>query len=104
MDEKGFLMSVLKKTKRIVNINLLKKRKLKGADQDGNRGWITFIASICCDGTYLPAGIIFKGHSGLQNTWVNNFDANNEIAYFASTPTGWTNEDIAFKWLTVTFD
>ena len=104
MDEKGFLMGVLKKTKCVVNINLLKKGKLKGAGQDGNRGWITFVASICCDGTYLPAGIIFKGHGGLQNTWVNNFDANNEIAYFASTPTGWTNEDIAFKWLTVTFD
>jgi hypothetical protein len=31
IDEKGFIIGVLKKTKRVVNINLFKKGKLKGA-------------------------------------------------------------------------
>jgi hypothetical protein len=65
---------------------------------------MTFIVSIYCNGIYLPVGIIFKGHGSLQNIWVNDFDADNEIVYFASTPIGWMNEDIAFKWLTVIFD
>ena len=104
MDEKGFLIVVLKKTRRIININTLRQGKLMGAGQDGNRGWITFIGSICCDGTYLPAGLIFKGQGGLQDQWVDAFDTDQEIAYFASTPTGWSNEEIAFKWLTTTFD
>ena len=104
MDEKGFAIGILKKTRRVVNIRLLKQGKLKGAGQDGNRSWVSMIGSICADGTYLPAGIIFKGQGGLQDTWVEEFDADNEIAYFCSTPSGYTNEDIAFLWLSRTFD
>jgi hypothetical protein len=104
MDEKGFLIGILTKTKRVVNLNLLKQGKLKGAGQDGSRSWVTFIASVCCDGTYLPAGVIFKGAGGCQDQWIEDFNDEDEVAYFASTPTGWTNEDIAYKWLTVTFN
>lgn len=104
MDEKGFPIGVTKKARRVVNISLFQQGKLKGAGQDGNRSWITFIASICCDGTYLPAGIIFKGAGGLQDQWVVDFNTDKEVAYFASSPSGYTNEDLTFQWLTTTFD
>jgi DDE superfamily endonuclease len=104
MDEKGFMLGVLKKTRRIVNINLLKQGKIKGAGQDGNRSWITLIASVCCDGSYLPATLIYKGAGGLQIPWLDDFHTETDIAYFTSTPTGYTNEDIGYQWLTKTFN
>ena len=54
MDEKGFLIGVLQKTKRVYDINVLRSGKLIGAGQDGNREWITLIGSICMDGSYPP--------------------------------------------------
>ena len=54
MDEKGFLIGVLQKTKRVFDINHLCSGILIGAGQDGNREWITLIGSICMDGTYPP--------------------------------------------------
>lgn len=104
MDEKGFMIGVLKKSRRIVNTHLLQQGKIKGAGQDGNRSWVTFIGSICCDGTYLPAGIIFKGAGGLQDQWIIDFKTDDEVAYFGSSPSGFTNEDLTFQWLTKTFD
>jgi hypothetical protein len=89
MDEKGFAIGILKKTKRVVNLRMLKQGKLKGAGQDGNRSWVSIIAMICADGSYLPCGIIFKGQGGLQDTWVEEFKTDEEIAYFCSTPSGY---------------
>lgn len=96
MDEKGFAIGVINKTSRVVNIKMLKQGRIKGAGQDGNRSWVLIIASICADGTYLPCGVIFKGSGGLQESWVNDFDPDDETAYFYSTPSGYTNEEIAY--------
>ena len=72
MDEKGFLIGVLQKTRRIFNSEAYRKGLLKGAGQDGNREWITLIASICMDGTALSPAIIYQAESGnLQDTWLS---------------------------------
>ena len=99
MDEKGFLMGVLNKTLRIVPVKALRQGKVKGAGQDGSRGWITLIAGICCDGTYLPPALIFKGSGNLQTAWLREFDSNTHDCYFASTSTGWTNSELGLNWL-----
>ncbi|KAF2185910.1 hypothetical protein K469DRAFT_707587, partial [Zopfia rhizophila CBS 207.26] len=64
MDEKGFLIGVLNKLKRIYCRSDYKLEKLRGAGQDENRDWITVLASICADGSYLPPALIYKGQSG----------------------------------------
>src|ERR1700742_3895824 len=74
-DEKGFLIGISRSTKRIVSREALKSRRIIGASQDGNREFITLIALICADGSYLPPALIYKGESkDLQDSWLENFD------------------------------
>jgi hypothetical protein len=55
---------------------------------DGNREFVTLLACICADGSKIPVGLIYKGKShDLQNSWVDELDANNEV-YFAATANG----------------
>jgi len=105
MDEKGFLIGVLQKTQRIYSVKELRKGLLKGAGQDGNREWITMIGTICMDGTPIPPAIIYQADSGdLQNTWLDEFDPKEHCCFFASSSTGWTNENLGLSWLTCVFD
>ncbi|KAF2187532.1 DDE-domain-containing protein, partial [Zopfia rhizophila CBS 207.26] len=79
--------------------------KLRGAGQDGNRDWITVLASICADGSYLPPALIYEGQSGdVQNSWLQDYEPSSQEAFFAASPTGWTNNDLGFEWLTKVFD
>lgn len=105
MDEKGFLLGVLQKTKRVFTRASFESGKLLGAGQDGNREWITILATICMDGSYLPPSVIYQATSGnLQDTWLDEFDPQKDEAYFTSSPTGWTNDELGFSWLTTVFD
>lgn len=63
MDEKGFLIGVLAKGKRIFSKQQYKKEGLKQHLQDGNQEWITTIACICADGTLLSSGLIYQAVS-----------------------------------------
>ena len=59
IDEKGFLIRILLKIKRIFLKWRYKEIKLKQMLQDGNREWITLIAYICADGTALALALIY---------------------------------------------
>jgi hypothetical protein len=88
-DEKGFLISLARKCKRIVTATQLLMKQLKNASQDSNRENIILIATICADGSRIPSGLIYQSETGLiQDTWLNNFDENGEVAYFAATQKG----------------
>ena len=105
MDKKGFLIGFLGKTKRIFTKETFNRGKLKGHKQDGNRDWATILATICADGTWLPPAIIYSAVTGnIQDSWVQDFDSHNHQAYFASSPTGWTNEALGYAWLTQIFE
>ncbi|KAM4067790.1 DDE superfamily endonuclease [Hirsutella rhossiliensis] len=59
----------------IVPREALRRGKLVGASQDGNREFITLIAAICADYSYLPPALIYKGESkDFQDTWLEDFD------------------------------
>lgn len=60
MDEKGFLIGYLTKTKRIFTKSLQESGRLVGAAHDGSREWITILATICADGSTLSPGLIYK--------------------------------------------
>jgi hypothetical protein len=69
-------------------------KQLMGASQDGNRENITLIATICADRSRIPPALIYQSEASLiQDTWLDDFDENREIAYFAITQKGWTNEN-----------
>lgn len=104
VDEKGFLIGVLKKLKRIFTKAWYEQGKLQGAAQDGNRTWITLVACICADGTSLPPALIYPATSGdVQDSWLDDYQPGEEC-YFTSSPSGWTNNELALDWLMRVFD
>ena len=71
MDEKGFLIGILSKMKRIFSRRRYKERSIKQIIQDGNREWITIIVVICADGSTLSPGLIYQATTGLiQDSWL----------------------------------
>ena len=105
MDEKGFLLGKLHKTKRVVNKKAVESGKLLGSGQDGSREWISLLATICMDSTVLPPSIIYQAQTGnLQDTWLEDFKPDHQAAFFASSPNGWTSDDLGYAWLTQVFD
>jgi hypothetical protein len=105
MDEKGFLIGHLQKVKRIFPKALMRAQKLLGTGQDGARHWITLIATICADGSSLPPALIYKAVSGnLQDTWLQDYKPEEHPCWFASSPNGWTSDELALSWLQSLFD
>ena len=105
MDEKGFLVGILSKMKRIFSRRRYEEGSIKQLIQDGNREWITTIAAICADGSALSPGLIYQATTGLiQDSWLQDFDLNAQSCFFASSPSGWTNNELGFQWLTQIFE
>jgi hypothetical protein len=105
MDEKGFFVGHLQKVQRIFPKALMKQQKFLGAGQDGYGEWITLVATVCADGTSLPPALIYKAVSGdLQDTWLPEYDANEHPCWFASSPNGWTSNELGLSWLQSLFD
>jgi hypothetical protein len=106
MDEKGFLIRMLVKGPRIFS----KQKYITGGGfkqrlQDGNREWITSIACICADGTSLSPGLIYQAStSNIQDSWLQDFDPELHSCFFASSASGWTNDELGYAWLTNIFD
>ncbi|CEL05785.1 hypothetical protein ASPCAL06900 [Aspergillus calidoustus] len=106
MDEKGFLIGMLVKGLRIFS----KQKYITGGGfkqrlQDGNREWITSIACICADGTSLSPGLIYQASTGnIQDSWLQDFDPELHSCFFASSASGWTNDELGYAWLTNIFD
>ena len=86
MDEKGFLISILSKMKRVFSRHHYESGKMKHMLQDGNREWITTLACICADGSALTPALIYQAQSGnIQDTWLQDFDLKEHIAFFTSS-------------------
>jgi hypothetical protein len=105
MDEKGFLLGILTRSKRIFSRRLYEEGKIEAHIQDGNREWITLLACICADGSTLDPAIIHQSASGsIQDSWLQAFDPSDHRAHFASSPSGWTNNEIGLAWLKQVFN
>lgn len=73
MDEKGFMIGVLGKTKRVFDKALHKAKRFKQASHNGNR--VTVIGAICADGKTLPPAVIFSATGEkLQAIWTRDVD------------------------------
>lgn len=96
------MIGKLQKTRRIFNLEHWASGKLRGAGEDGNREWITLVACISADGSYLPPSVIYSAKTGnLQTTWLEDFDPKEHTCHFASSEKGWTNDKLGFKWLEI---
>jgi hypothetical protein len=105
MDEKGFMLGVLTRSKRVFSRRMYEEGKIKAHIQDGSREWITLLACICADGSALDPAIIYQSaSSSLQDSWLQAFDPNDHRAYFSASSSGWTNNDIGLAWLKQVFD
>jgi hypothetical protein len=105
MDEKGFLIRFLQKARRVFTKEVFDSGRVSNVSQDGNREWITVLATICADGTKLSPGLIYQAVSGnIQDSWLQDYDPEQQSSFFASSPTGWTNDDLGYWWLTTVFD
>ena len=59
------MIGVLSKMKRVFSRRHYKEGAIKQIIQDGNREWITTIATIYADGTVLLLGLIYQAITGL---------------------------------------
>jgi hypothetical protein len=105
MDEKGFMIGVLGRSKRVFSKNSWVKKSVRAPTQDGNKEWITVLACICADGSALPPSLIYRAKSGaIRDTWVEDITSGDHSVHVTSSPTGWTNNDIGLSWLKQVFD
>ena len=104
MDEKGCMLGILTRSKRVFSRRLYEEGRIKAHIQDGNREWITLLACICADGSALAPALIYQSASGsIQDTWLQALRPEDRV-YISSSPSGWTNNDIGLSWLKQVFD
>ena len=105
MDEKGFMLGVIGKTKRVFDKLLYKHRRYKQPSHNANREWVTVIGAICADGTPLPPAVIYSADSEkVQANWVHDINPDTHSIYFSVSQSGWTNDDLGVAWLEQVFD
>jgi hypothetical protein len=82
----------------------LESGQILGASQDGNREFISLLACISANGSFLPPTLIYKGDSNdLQDSWIEDFNES-EVAYFAASSSGWTSDSLGLQWLERVFN
>ena len=105
MDEKGFMIGQIQRSHRIFTRDTYQDKNLIKAGQDGNREWITCLATICADGSVLSPALIYKAKSGnVQDTWLDGFDSKQHSCLFSASPNGWTSDTHGLAWLDQVFD
>ena len=82
MDEKGFLLGITGRLKRIFNRTLYESRQVRQAIQDGSREWISLIACICADGSTVDPALIYRSSAEtLQSSWVEEINVKSHTAF-----------------------
>jgi hypothetical protein len=105
MDEKGFMIGVIGRSKRIFSKARWDSKEVRASLQDGSREWVTLLAAICVDGSHLSPGIIFESkRSTIQSGWVDAIKVTEHDVFVTSSPSGWTNNDIGLAWLKQVFN
>ncbi|KAJ8114354.1 hypothetical protein OPT61_g3749 [Boeremia exigua] len=104
MDEKGFAIRLLNKSKRVFSKASWKAKKKRSNLQDGSREWVTVIAAICADGSTLSPSVIFAGMENvLRANWVDAVEAGKHSVFITATPSGWSNDEVGLAWLKQVF-
>jgi hypothetical protein len=63
------------------------------------------VAAVCADRISLPLGLIYQSaNRTLQSAWVADITPGVHDVFTASTPSGWTNNNVGLAWLEQVFD
>ena len=105
MDEKGFLISLIGRSRRIFSRRQWEKKEVRASLQDGSREFLTLLACCCADGSSLPPSLIYAAKKGaIRSSWVEDIKAGEHEVFVLSSPTGWLNNDVGLAWLEQVFD
>ena len=104
MDEKGFLLGVNQRSKRVFSKQLWEQKKVTATLQDGSREWITVIGCICADGSAVDPTIVFEGSSGLREGWLRDLEVGKHQIFCSTTASGWSNDNLGLAWIEQVFD
>jgi hypothetical protein len=105
MDEKGFLIGLIGRSKRIFSRRQWEKKEVRASLQDGSREFLTVLACCCADGSSLPPALIYAAKKGaIRSSWVEDIKAGEHEVFVSSSPTGWSNDNIGLAWLEQVFD
>ena len=105
MDEKGFLIGLIGRSKRIFSRRQWEKKEVRASLQDGSREFLTVMACCCANGSSLPPALIYAAKKGaIRSSWVEDIKAGEHEVFVSSSPTGWSNDNIGLAWLEQVFD
>ena len=105
IDEKGFLIGLIGRSKRIFSRRQWEKKEVRASLQDGSREFLTVLACCCADGSSLPPSLIYAAVNGaIRSSWVEDIKAGEHEVFVSSSPTGWSNNDVGLAWLEQVFD
>jgi DDE superfamily endonuclease. len=63
------------------------------------------ITCICTDGIILSPGLIYKvAGEDMPDNWLRDFNPDEHNCFFASSPSGWTNDNLGYLRLTTLFN
>ena len=95
MDEKGVLIGITGRSKRIFSRQMCERKEVRASLQDSSHEWITVLACIRANGDALPPGLIYKAVQGnVRSTWVEDIEAGKHQVFVNLSPSGFTNNDI----------
>lgn len=60
MDEKGCLIGVIGRSKRVFSRRMWEENEVRASLQDGSREWVTILVCVCADGSALPPSLIIR--------------------------------------------
>lgn len=76
MDEKGFLIGVVGRSKRVFDRHAWEAKTVRQALQDGNKEWVTILGCVSADGTWIPPTLVYPAAGrSIQSSWVNSIEA-----------------------------
>ncbi|KAK1914301.1 hypothetical protein P3342_007547 [Pyrenophora teres f. teres] len=86
MDEKGFLIGLIGRSKRIFSRRQWEKKEVRASLQDGSREFLTVMACCCADGSSLPPALIYAAKKGaIQSSWVEDIKAGEHEVFVSSS-------------------
>lgn len=60
---------------------------------------------MCADGSALPPSLIYQAAGNdVQASWVEDIKLEEHSAHFATSPSGWTNDELGVAWLEQIFE
>ena len=98
MDEKGFLIGVIKKSMRVL---IAADEKAAFLRQPGNRENITVIETVGIFNQNIPPMVILKGQKHLYGWYRGEMPAHWTMAV---SPNGWTDAVLGCAWLQINFE